>query len=268
MDKYLRKLFGLDGKIALVTGASSGLGVEFARTLASAGADVGLLARRVERLEQLADELRQLGVRAVPIRADLARADDRLRAMTELEQQLGPVDIMVNNAGIAPFGKAETQTLEQWEEGLTVNLTAVFHLCQLAARRMIPRAAQPDWQGGRIINIGSVMGDVASSIFPTVSYNASKGGVHQLTRQLAVEWARHRITVNAIAPAWFPTEMSHDPRHGGIPPKYRERMEHFTPMQRLGQPDELSSALLFLASPASTYVTGVILNVDGGWLAW
>ena len=259
----LQELFGLKGKIALVTGASGGLGVEFARALAVAGADVAVLARRRERLEQVAAELEGLGVRALPVVANLTDDAELERALEEVEQGLGAVDILVNNAGVAPFGKAERQTREQWDSALAVNLTAPFMLCQLVASRMIERGG-----GGRIINISSVMGEVASSIFPTVGYNATKGAVSNMTRQLAVEWAKHKITVNAIAPAWFPTEMNKDPAIGDIPPKYKKRMEEFTPMGRLGAEGELMGAVIYLASPAASYVTGEVLHVDGGWLAW
>ncbi|MCZ6629571.1 MAG: glucose 1-dehydrogenase [SAR324 cluster bacterium] len=259
----LQELFTLQGKTALVTGASGGLGVEFARALAVAGADVAVLARRKERLRKVAREIEQLGVRCLPVTADLTVQDDLERALAEIHEGLGAVDILVNNAGVAPFGKAERQTREQWDSALAVNLTAPFVLCQHVARAMIERGG-----GGRIINISSVMGEVASSIFPTVGYNASKGAVTNMTRQLAVEWARHGITVNAIAPAWFPTEMNRDPKIGDINPKYKERMEQFTPMGRLGNEGELMAAVIFLASPAASYVTGAILPVDGGWLAW
>lgn len=259
----LESLFGLKGKVALVTGASSGLGVEFAKAMAIAGADVAILARRTERLEALAPEIEAMGVRCLCVPADLAHPEQIEAAVTRTESELGPIDILVNNAGIAPFGKAEKQTAEQWEDALRINLTAPFLLCQRVARNMIERGS-----GGRIINIGSINGEGGSPIFPTVGYTASKGGVHMMTRQLAVEWAKHDITVNAIAPSWFPTEMSYDPRYNGIKPEYRERMELFTPMNRLGADGELIAAVIFLASPAASYVTGTVLPVDGGWLAW
>jgi gluconate 5-dehydrogenase len=259
----LQELFGLKGKTALVTGASSGLGVEFARALAVAGADVAIVARRKERLEEVAAEIEKLGVRCLPVAADLTDEAAMDAALASVEKELGGVDILVNNAGIAPFGRAEKQTREQWESALAVNVTVPFLLCQRAARGMIERGG-----GGRIINISSVMGHVASSIYPTVGYNASKGALSNLTRQLAVEWARHGITVNAIAPAWFPSEMNTDPRYGDVNPKYKEKMEALTPMGRLGRQGELMAAMVFLASPAASYVTGAILPVDGGWLDW
>ncbi len=259
----LQELFGLKGKIALVTGASSGLGVEFATALASAGADVALLARRLDRLEQVAEELRGLGVRALPLAVDLVDEAALESALAAVVEGLGPVDILVNNAGIADYGPAEKQPRETWERTLAINLTAPFLLAQRVAAAMIERGA-----GGRIVNIASVVGQAANPIFPTVAYAASKGGVAGMTRQLAIEWAPHRITVNAIAPAWFATEMNIDPRHGDIKPKFKQKMEALTPMGRVGRPGELMGALIFLASPAADYVTGIVLPVDGGWLAW
>ena len=259
----LQELFGLKGKTALVTGASSGLGVEFARALAVAGADVALLARRRERLEEVAKDIEALGVRCVPVTADLTAEEDMERALAEVGEAFGGLDILVNNAGVAPFGRAEKQSREQWDSALAVNLTAPFLLSQRVARGMIERGG-----GGRIINIASVAGEVANSVFPTVGYAATKGALINLTRQLAVEWARHAITVNAIAPAWFPTELNIDPRYGDVKPEYKEKMEALTPMGRLGSQGELMGAVIYLASPAASYVTGTVLAVDGGWLAW
>jgi gluconate 5-dehydrogenase len=259
----LESLFSLKGQVALVTGASAGLGVEFAKAMAIGGADVALVARRMERLEALAPQIEALGVRCLPVQADLSDPAQLEEAYAQVTAGLGPVDILINNAGIAPAAKAEKHPAEEWEQALRINLTAPFQLAQHAARGMIERG-----RGGRIINIGSVMGEVASAVFPTAAYNASKGGMHMLTRQLAIEWARHGITVNALAPAWFPSEMAYDPRHGGINPRYQVRMEELTPMKRLGREGELTAALIFLASPAASYVTGSVLTVDGGWLSW
>jgi NAD(P)-dependent dehydrogenase (short-subunit alcohol dehydrogenase family) len=261
--EHLQSLFGLRGKVALVTGASSGLGVEFARGLAMAGADVVLVARRFERLQVVAKELSTLGVRAQPIQADLRQELQIEAAIQQARDRLGPIDILINNAGVAPVGRAERHSMEKWQQALDVNLTAVFLCCQKVGKQMIEGG-----QGGRIINISSVLGDGANSVHKTVGYVATKGAVSNMTRQLAVEWAPHGITVNALAPSWFPTEMITDPRFGRVHDEQRARMELFTPMGRLGREGELLGAVIFLASPAASYVTGTILHVDGGWHAW
>lgn len=261
--EHLDTLFGLRGKVALVTGASSGLGVEFARGLAMAGADVAVVARRVERLQAVSKELEALGVRSAAIQADLRHEAQIDQALQHIQERLGEVDILVNNAGVAPVGRAEQHTLEKWQQALEINLTAVFLCCQKVGRRMIERR-----QGGRIINISSVLGEGANAVHKTIGYAASKGAVTNMTRQLAVEWAPFGITVNALAPSWFPTEMITDPRLGRVHDAQRARMETFTPMGRLGQDGELLGAIIFLASPSASYVTGTILHVDGGWRAW
>jgi gluconate 5-dehydrogenase len=260
---HLDQLFGLGGKVALVTGASSGLGIIFARGLAMAGADVAVVARRLERLQVVARELEALGGRALAIQADLYHEDQIEAALQQVVDSLGPIDILVNNAGVAPVSRAERHSLEKWEQALAINLTAVFLCCQKVGRQMIERS-----QGGRIINISSVLGEGANAVHKTVGYAATKGAVTNMTRQLAVEWAPYGITVNALAPSWFPTEMITDPRLGRVHDEQRARMELFTPMGRLGREEELLGAIIFLASPSASYITGEILHVDGGWRAW
>lgn len=261
--QHLEQLFGLRGKVALVTGASSGLGIEFARGLAMAGADVAVLARRLERLQTVAQALEELGVRAQAVQADLRYAAQIDAALAQIQETLGPIDILVNNAGVAPVSRAERHTLDKWHQALDVNLTAVFLCSQKVGQQMIARQ-----QGGRIIMVSSVLGEGANAVHNTIGYAATKGAVTNMARQLAVEWAPHEITVNAVAPSWFPTDMITDPRLGRVHDEQRARMERLTPMGRLGREGELLGAIIYLASPAASYVTGAILHVDGGWRAW
>ena len=257
----LESLFSLHGHIGLVTGASSGLGVECAHALALAGADVVVVARRGDRCEKLADELRaRYKVRALGIGADVALEADLDRVTALSREKLGDVDILINNAGVSPTGRAENFKRELWDNALAVNLTAPMLLSQRVARRLI-EARKP----GRIINMVSIYAGVASSVYRLSAYCATKAGLANLTRQLAVEWAPHNILVNAIAPGWIPTEAT----EGGMAkPGNKERMELFTPMSRLGRPEEIRGAVIFLASPASSYVTGTVLSVDGGYQSW
>lgn len=258
----LEELFSLRGRRALVTGASAGLGVECAIALASAGADVAVLARRKERVDALARDLgSRYGVKTVGIGADVAVDADLDRALDEAAAALGgAVDVLVNNAGVSPTGRAERFRRELWDQTLAVNLTAPMMLAQRVARRLI-EAKLP----GRIINMGSIYSAVGSSVYHLSAYVAAKAALANLSRELAIEWARYDILVNTLAPGWIPTEAT----EGGIAkPGNKERMEEFTPMGRLGRPEELRGAIIFLASPAASYVTGSVLTVDGGYTAW
>jgi NAD(P)-dependent dehydrogenase (short-subunit alcohol dehydrogenase family) len=245
-------LFSLDGQVAVVTGASSGLGDRFARVLHGAGATVVVGARRVDRLEALAADL---GDRVVPVACDVAVDADCER----LIEAAGPrIDVLVNNAGIGVALPAEDEPLEHWRQVVDVNLTGLFVLSQLAGRRMLAQGS------GSIVNIASVLGLVASAPIKQASYCATKGAVVNLTRELACQWARKGVRVNAIAPGWFPSEMTEEMFDDESSMAYMRRN---CPMARGGEPDELDGALLFLASRASSYVTGVTLPVDGGWTA-
>jgi NAD(P)-dependent dehydrogenase (short-subunit alcohol dehydrogenase family) len=245
--------FGLEGKVAIVTGASSGLGARFARVLDAAGAKVALLARRLERLEQLAGELDD----ALPLQCDLKQQDDIERAVAATLEKHGRIDVLVNNAGAVDPVPALEEPLDQFRDVVAVNLVAPFALSQAAARAMVAGG-----HGGVIVNIASILGLVGVGQIPQAGYAASKGGIVNLTRELAAQWARQRVRVNAIAPGWFESEMTQDMFAEESGHKWVARR---APMGRHGREHELDGALLFLASDASSYVTGQVLAVDGGW---
>jgi NAD(P)-dependent dehydrogenase (short-subunit alcohol dehydrogenase family) len=247
-------LFRLDGRVAVVTGASSGIGARFARLLTAAGARVALAARRKERITELAAELP--GSIAVP--CDVTAAGDRERLVSAVTEKLGPIDVLVNNAGLSEVVPAEEQDPDGFAGIVAVNLTAVFALSSAVAAGMLRRGS------GSIVNVASVYGLVGSGSLPQAAYAASKGGVVNLTRELAAQWADRGVRVNALCPGWFRSEMTAamlDTDRG------RSWVERRTPMRRVGEPHELDGALLFLAGPASTYVTGAALPVDGGYLS-
>ncbi|HLK87676.1 MAG TPA: SDR family oxidoreductase [Candidatus Binataceae bacterium] len=257
----LESLFSLRGRVGFVTGASSGLGVDCAIALAMAGADVALAARRGERLERLAADIaREFGVRTAAIPLDVTSDEQIDAALARARQELGLVDILVNNAGISPTGRAENLPRATWDAAIATNLTAPMMLAQRVARALID-AKRP----GRIINMVSIYATVASSIYRLSAYTAAKAGLLNLTRQLAVEWAGYGILVNALAPGWIPTEAT---EAGIAKGDNRERMERWTPLGRLGRPEEIRGPIIFLASAASSYVTGAMLSVDGGYQAW
>ena len=248
--------FRLEDKVAIVTGASSGLGSRFARVLDAAGAKVVLVARRQERLQQLASELGD----ALPVAFDLADVDDLGAVVDRTLDRHGRVDVLVNNAGMVDVHPAQEEPLEEFRRVIDVNLVAPFALAQHAARAMLDHGA-----GGAIVNVASVLGLVGVGQIPQAGYAASKGGVVNLTRELAAQWSRKGIRVNALAPGWFESEMTADmfSEEG----KGREWVARRAPMARHGREGELDGALLFLASDASSYVTGQVLAVDGGWTA-
>jgi NAD(P)-dependent dehydrogenase (short-subunit alcohol dehydrogenase family) len=257
----LQSLFSLRGRVGFVTGASSGLGVDCAAALAMAGADVALAARRGDRLEKLAAQLAsEYGVRTAAIQLDVTSNDEIDAALARTRHELGLVDILVNNAGISPTGRAETLPRATWDAAIATNLSAPMMLAQRVARGLI-EAKRP----GHIINMVSIYATVASSIYRLSAYAASKAGLLNLTRQLAVEWAHYGILVNALAPGWIPTEAT---EAGIAKGDNRGRMERSTPLGRLGRPDEIRGAIIYLASEASSYVTGSMLAVDGGYQAW
>ena len=248
--------FRLDGRVAIVTGASSGLGARFARVLDAAGAAVVLVARRQDRLEAVAVELRDASV----VAADLADPDAARAVIDTAVDRHGGIDVLVNNAGVNLVKAAMDETLDEFRHELEVNLVAPFALSTLAARHMIESG-----RGGAIVNVASTWGMVGIGQIPDAGYAASKGALVNLTRELAAQWARKGVRVNTLAPGWFHSEMTEGSMFGD------ERSERWmfqrTPMGRGGEPHELDGALLFLASDASTFVTGAVLPVDGGWTA-
>jgi NAD(P)-dependent dehydrogenase (short-subunit alcohol dehydrogenase family) len=247
--------FRLDGKAVILTGASSGLGNRFAKSLAAAGADVIITARRSERLEELAAHSDRL----VPVACDVTAADAAQTLVDTAVERFGRVDVVVNNAGISRVLAAVDDDIDDFRDELEINLIAPYELARTAARWMLANSS-----GGSIINVGSVLGNGGGGRLKVPGYAAAKGGLHNLTRELASQWARKSIRVNAIAPGWFETEMNSDMfgTDGGM-----SYIVDNTPMGRPGAEGELDGALMFLASDASTYVTGQVLFVDGGWTA-
>jgi gluconate 5-dehydrogenase len=256
----VQELFDLSGRTAIVTGAGSGLGIIFAEALAEAGADVTCADIDLAGAERTAERLRGLGRRAVAVRANVTD-EAAVAAMVERTvAELGGLDILVNNAGIAVGGPPEAVTLADWQRVVDVNLTGVFLCAREAAKAMIAAG-----NGGRIINVASILGAVASEPGPATVYAATKGAVINLTRDLAVHWAHHGILVTALGPAYFPSAMTKDIVESE---EVRGEIERRTPLGRVGRPEELKGPVVFLASAASSYVTGHTLFVDGGWTAW
>jgi NAD(P)-dependent dehydrogenase (short-subunit alcohol dehydrogenase family) len=254
----VRELFDLTGRTAIVTGGGSGIGRQMADALAELGAAIVICARKLERCEQAAAELSELGVQTLALRCDLRRPGDVQAVVDKTVEQFGRVDVLVNDAGTTWGAPAVETPLHGWQKVIDVNLTGLFLMSQAVARQMMAQG------GGVIVNIASVAGLRGSppGILDAVAYSASKGGVITLTRDLAWKWAPHGIRVNAIDPGWFPSDMSRLllDRHG-------DELLSGIPLGRFGGTEDLKGAVAFLASPASAYVTGHTLVVDGGQTA-
>lgn len=250
--------FDFKGQVALVTGCSGGLGVQMAKALASQGCNIVALARRMEKLEEVAAEITAAyGVEVLPIKCDITDTASVDAAVAKTMEKFGRLDIVINNAGTGAVAPAEDITDEQFENEMNIDLEGTFKVARAAAKQaMIPA------KYGRIINIASMYGLVGNKIAGSAPYHAAKGGVVNLTRALAAEWGKYGITVNSICPGYFYSDLTRDTLNSDF---FQQNAKTMIPMERYGDEGELDTATLFLASKATTYVTGVNLAVDGGY---
>lgn len=251
-------MFNLTGRVVVVSGASSGLGAQMARGYAAQGADVVITARRVEKLEALAEEIRAMGVKCLPLKCDVTDSAMVDEVAAAVEKEFGKVDVLVNCAGAAANAGVLEMTNDEWDFTINTDMTSVFYVTRAFANIMKKN------NYGRIINIASMYGLVGNPAIDTVAYHASKGGVVNFTRAVAAELAKYGITCNCICPGYFATELTIDTLNTEMFTNY---MKATVPVGRYGNEGELNSAAIFLAADESSYVTGVILPVDGGYTA-
>ena len=256
MSTKVQDLFDLTGQVALVTGGSRGLGLQIAEALGEAGAKLMLTSRKAADLEEAAAQLQARGIDARWIAADAAKPEDAQRVVTETMERLGQIDILVNNAGASWGAPAEEHPIEAWDKVMDLNIRSLFVFAQaVAVASMIPR------KSGRIINVASIAGlSGNSAVMRTIAYNTSKGAAVNFTRALAGEWGQYGITVNALAPGFFPSKMT----KGLLAAVGEEKMASHAPLNRIGDDDDLKGAALLFASRAGKHITGQILAVDGG----
>ncbi|GCE24982.1 gluconate 5-dehydrogenase [Dictyobacter alpinus] len=253
-------LFQLHGKTAIITGGGRGLGQYFAQGLSDAGANVVLCSRKLAACEEVQREIEAAGGQALAMACDVTKTEDVERVVAATQERFGAIDILINNSGATWGARPEDMPLEKFEQVMDVNIKGTFLMSQHVGRTMIARG-----QGGKIINIASVAGLVGGNpkYIQVVGYHSSKAAVINMTRDLATSWAHYGITVNAIAPGWFPTRMS-----GALLERYGKEMLADIPLARFGTADDLKGVIIFLASPAAAYITGQTIVVDGGSTAW
>ena len=250
--------FDLKDQVAIVTGASGGLGVQMAKALANQGCNIVVMARRQEKIDAVAAEIaEEFGVKTLAIKCDITDTENVNAAIDEVIEKWGRIDIVINNAGTGAVAPAEDITDEQFDGEMQIDLFGTFKVARAAAKKaMIPA------KYGRIINIASMYGLVGNKVAGSAPYHAAKGGVVNLTRALAAEWGKYNITVNAICPGYFYTPLTKETLDSDF---FQQNAKTMIPMERYGNEGELDSAAIFLASPASTYVTGIMVPVDGGY---
>jgi NAD(P)-dependent dehydrogenase (short-subunit alcohol dehydrogenase family) len=249
--------FDLSGKTAVVTGGNTGLGEAFARALAEVGAGVALAARTRERSEAVATEISDSGAKAIAVDLDVTHPDQVERMLGEVTERLGSVDVLVNNAGVCYHRPAAEVPRDEWLDTFDVNVHGLWYCAQTVGKQMIERG------GGAIVNVGSISAMIVNRPQWQPAYNASKAAVHQLTKSLAAEWAPHNVRVNALAPGYVKTAMAPVDE-----PRFRRHWIEDAPMQRYAMPQELGPSLVYLASDASSFMTGSVLVVDGGYTLW
>ncbi len=249
--------FNLTGKVAIVTGGNMGLGEAFARTLAEAGAHVAIAARNHERSETIARQIEAAGGRSIVVDVDVTQPEQVDHMVAEVTRQLGPIDVLVNNAGICYHRPALEVPRDEWREVFEVNVHGLWYCAQAAGRQMVER------RQGNIINIGSISAMIVNRPQMQPAYNASKAAVHQLTKSLAAEWAPYNVRVNALAPGYMKTAMAPVDL-----PEFRHNWIEDAPMQRYATPDELGPIIVYLASNASSFMTGSVIVIDGGYTLW
>ncbi len=249
-------MFSLKGRVAVITGASSGLGRQMARSFAKQGADLVILARRLEKLLELKEELEEKGVKVLPLKCDVTNTDEINTCAELAKKEYGKVDILVNCAGSAKNAGVLNMTDDEWDFTIATDQTSVFKVTRAFANIM------KENNYGRIINIASMYGLVGNTAMDTVAYHSSKGGVVNFTRAVAAELAKYNITCNAICPGYFDTELTHDTLETD---DFKAYMKATVPLGRYGHEGELNPGAIFLASDEASYVTGVILPIDGGY---